>query len=119
MAVLEHPAPDVAALAAEERSPWQRMRIWATAHAVDDLYQGLVPATIPYFVLERGFSYSAAAGLALAATVGSAVPQLLVGWAADRRGLSWLSPVGLALAAIGFGLAGVVPGYAATWLLLL
>ncbi|WP_028065337.1 MFS transporter [Solirubrobacter soli] len=95
------------------------MRIWATAHAVDDLYQGLVPATVPYFVLERDFSYSAAAGLALAATVGSAVPQLLVGWIADKRGLSWLSPAGLALAAVGFGFAGVAHGYAAVWLLLL
>ncbi|MDA0166361.1 MFS transporter [Solirubrobacter ginsenosidimutans] len=116
MAVLELPEP---AVAPAPRSAWQRMRVWATAHAVDDLYQGLVPATVPYFVLERDFSYSAASGLALAATVGSAVPQLLVGWAADRRGLSWLSPVGLALAATGFGLAGLAPTYATIWLALL
>src|SRR4051812_11746333 len=36
------------------------MRVWATARAVDDRYQGLVPATVPYFVLERNFSYAAA-----------------------------------------------------------
>ena len=65
-------------LGADQRPPTgQRMRVWATAHAVDDLYQGLVPATVPYFVLERNFSYAAASGLALAATVGSAVPQPL------------------------------------------
>jgi FSR family fosmidomycin resistance protein-like MFS transporter len=116
MAVLELPEPTVTPAS---RSAWRRMRVWASAHAVDDLYQGLVPASVPYFVLERHFSYSAASGLALAATVGSAVPQLLVGWAADRRGLSWLSPVGLGLAAIGFGLAGLAPGYATVWLLLL
>src|SRR4051794_26932657 len=102
------------------RTDWQRMRIWGGAHAIDDLYQGLVPATVPYFVLGRGFSYAAASGLALAATVGSAVPQLLVGWVADRRTLRWMSPLGLVLAAAcGFGLAGVVPGYAAVWALLL
>jgi FSR family fosmidomycin resistance protein-like MFS transporter len=95
------------------------MRVWATAHAVDDLYQGLVPATVPYFVLERDFSYAAASGLALAATAGSAVPQLLIGWIADKRGLSWLSPAGLALAAVGFGFAGVAHSYLAVWLLLL
>ena len=109
----------MAVLALSPTSNWTRMRVWATAHAVDDLYQGLVPATVPYFVLERDFSYAAASGLALAATVGSAVPQLLVGWIADRRGLSWLSPAGLALAAIGFGLAGVAHSYVAVWLLLL
>jgi FSR family fosmidomycin resistance protein-like MFS transporter len=106
-------------VAIPQRTHWQRMRVWATAHAVDDLYQGLVPATVPYFVLERHFSYSAASGLALAATVGSAVPQLLVGWIADKKGLSWLSPAGLALAAVGFGLAGVAPTYATVWLSLL
>jgi MFS transporter, FSR family, fosmidomycin resistance protein len=101
------------------RSDWQRMRIWASAHAVDDLYQGLVPASVPYFVLERHFSYAAASGLALAATVGSAVPQLFVGWIADRRGVGWLSPLGLAVAATGFGLAGVAPTYLTVWLCLL
>src|SRR3954447_14946292 len=106
-------------VAVQQRTHWQRMRVWATAHAVDDLYQGLVPATVPYFVLERDFSYAAASGLALAATGGSAVPQLLVGWVADRRTLRWMSPLGLVLAAVGFGLAGVVSGYAAVWALLL
>lgn len=95
------------------------MRIWASAHAVDDLYQGLVPATVPYFVLERHFSYAAASGLALAATFGSALPQLLVGWIADRRAVRWMSPVGLALAAGGFGLAGLMQPYAAVFALLL
>jgi MFS transporter, FSR family, fosmidomycin resistance protein len=98
---------------------WQRMRIWASAHMIDDLYQGLVPATVPYFVLERHFSYAAASGLALAATFGSAVPQLLVGWIADRRAVRWMSPFGLALAACGFGLAGTMHAYAAVWALLL
>src|SRR6476661_8656902 len=98
---------------------WRQMRIWASAHAVDDLYQGLVPAAVPYFVLERHFSYAAASGLALAATFGSALPQLLVGWIADRRAVRWMSPLGLALAAAGFGLASAMHGYAAVWALLL
>jgi FSR family fosmidomycin resistance protein-like MFS transporter len=102
-----------------EQRAWTRMRVWATAHAVDDLYQGLVPATVPYFVLERNFSYAAASGLALAATVGSAVPQPLFGCMADRKRFSWLSPLGLVLAATGFGFAGMAHSYLAVWLLLL
>jgi FSR family fosmidomycin resistance protein-like MFS transporter len=35
------------------------MRLWATAHAIDDMYQGLVPASVPYFVLDRHYSYVA------------------------------------------------------------
>ncbi|MFI1913519.1 MFS transporter [Nocardia sp. NPDC020380] len=107
--------------AAVERveSAWNRMRHWAIAHAVDDFYQGLVPASIPFFVLERHYSYVGASGLALAATLGSALPQPLLGMLADRRRMPWMAPAGLALAGIGAGLAGLAPSYALVWMLLL
>ncbi len=95
------------------------MRVWFGAHAVDDLYQGLVPAAIPFFVLERHYSYAAASGLALAATVGSAVPQLLIGLIADRRPVRWMAPLGVACAGLGAGLAGLVTSYPAVFALLL
>jgi FSR family fosmidomycin resistance protein-like MFS transporter len=95
------------------------MRVWASAHAVDDFYQGLVPATVPYFVLERHFSYAAAASLAMAATLGSALPQLGIGVLADRRRLPWMSPLGMALAGTGAGLAGLAPDYPLVFGLLL
>jgi FSR family fosmidomycin resistance protein-like MFS transporter len=97
---------------------WKRMRVWFSAHAVDDLYQGIVPAAIPFFVLERHYSYAAASGLALAATVGSAVPQLLIGLIADRRPLRWMAPLGILLAGIGAGSAGLLHPYAAVFALL-
>ncbi|RNI21733.1 MFS transporter [Flexivirga caeni] len=95
------------------------MRIWATAHAVDDFFQGLVPAAIPYFVLERHFSYVQASGLALATTIGSALPQIVIGVLADRRRLPWMAPAGMSLAGIGAGLSGLVPSYPAVFGLLL
>lgn len=95
------------------------MRVWATAHAIDDFYQGLVPAAVPYFVLERHFSYVEASGLALAATLGSALPQILVGVLADRRRLPWLAPLGISLAGTGAGLSGLVPSYPLVFTLLL
>ncbi|RDI52853.1 MFS transporter [Nocardia mexicana] len=98
---------------------WKRMRHWVVAHAVDDFYQGLVPASIPFFVLERGYSYVAASGLALAATLGSSLPQPILGVVADRWKLLWLAPAGLALAGIGAGLAGLAPAYPLVWILLL
>jgi MFS transporter, FSR family, fosmidomycin resistance protein len=103
----------------ETRTNWQRMRLWASAHAVDDFYQGLVPAAVPYFVLERHFSYLGASGLALAATLGSALPQVAVGILADRRRLPWMAPLGVTLAGTGAGLAGLAPTYPLVFALLL
>ncbi|MFF2088154.1 MFS transporter [Nocardia sp. NPDC058176] len=101
------------------RSSAARMRYWVSSHAVTDFYQGLVPASIPFFVLERDYSYLAASGLALAATLGSALPQPVLGVLADRWRLLWLAPAGLAVAGIGAGLAGLAPSYPLVWLLLL
>jgi MFS transporter, FSR family, fosmidomycin resistance protein len=101
------------------RTNWQRMRVWASAHAVDDFYQGLVPAAVPYFVLERHFSYLGASGLAMAATLGSALPQIAVGLLADRRRLPWLAPLGITLAGTGAGLAGLARPYPLVFALLL
>ncbi len=98
---------------------WNRMRHWVLAHTVDDFYQGLIPASIPFFVLERGYSYVAASGLALAAALGSSLPQPLLGVLVDRRPLLWLAPAGLLVAGAGAGLAGLAPAYPMVWLLIL
>jgi hypothetical protein len=52
-------------------SPWRQVRLCAGAHAVDDVYQGLLLAAMPYFALQRHFSYVEAAGLVPVATLGS------------------------------------------------
>jgi FSR family fosmidomycin resistance protein-like MFS transporter len=104
---------------APEPGAWQRMRLWGLAHAVDDLYQGLVPALVPYFVLDRHYGYVAATGLTLASTIGSSVPQPFIGLAVDRFKLGWLAALGLAIAGLGLGLSGTVHAYPAVWCLIL
>ncbi|WP_232344587.1 MFS transporter [Actinoplanes awajinensis] len=100
--------------------PWRRMRLWGAAHAVDDLYQGLVPATLPYFVLDHHYSYVAISGLTLAAALGSSIPQPIIGVLVDRYRLDWLAAAGVALAGVAFGLSGLVGGwYPAVWTLIL
>jgi MFS transporter, FSR family, fosmidomycin resistance protein len=111
--------PGTAAEGKEDASPWRRMWLWALAHAVDDLYQGLVPACVPYFVLDRHYSYLAASGLTMAAALGSSVPQPLVGVLVDRRPLGGLAALGVAVAGLGVGLSGLVPSYALVWTLIL
>jgi FSR family fosmidomycin resistance protein-like MFS transporter len=98
---------------------WRRMRMWGLAHAVDDLYQGLVPAIVPYFVLDRHYGYVAASGLTLASTLGCSVPQPFIGLAVDRFKLGWLAGVGVALAGLGLALSGLAHAYPLVWCLIL
>lgn len=95
------------------------MRGWAVAHAAIDFFQGAIPAAVPYFVIDRHYSYLAASGLSLAATLGASIPQPLFGLLVDRRDRLWHVPCGIVLAAIGAGAAAATSLYAATWVLLL
>ena len=92
--------------------------LMSAAHLVDDLYQGVVPALLPFFVLERHYSYAAVAGLTLAATVLSSVAQPFFGWWTDRRPRRWMIPAGIVTAGIGVGLAGLWSSYLLTWTVL-
>ena len=92
--------------------------LMTSAHVVDDLYQGAVPALLPFLVQQRHYSYTAVAGLTLAATVLSSVAQPAFGWWADRGPRRWLIPVGFLTAASGIALAGFTPNYGLTWLVI-
>ncbi|MFC4241786.1 MFS transporter [Gryllotalpicola reticulitermitis] len=93
-------------------------KVWllSVGHAVDDLYQGAVPALIPFFVAARHWDYSTASGITVAATVLSALIQPAFGVITDRRRLPWLVPLGMALAGIGIALSGLSGSYAITLL---
>jgi MFS transporter, FSR family, fosmidomycin resistance protein len=94
----------------------RRLGLLTGTHAVNDLYQGLVPALLPFMVLERGYSYTAVSGLMLAATGLSSVVQPLFGLYADRHPRGWLVPVGFLAAALGVVLAGLSQSYLLTWI---
>lgn len=83
----------------------------SAAHLFDDLNQGVVPALLPFFIAERGFSIAAAGGLVLAANAASSVLQPIFGQLADRRSVPWLVPTGLLVAGLGVALAGLAPTY--------
>jgi len=87
----------------------------STAHVVDDVYQGAVPALLPFLVAERQYSYAAVAGLTLAATLLSSVTQPLFGWWTDRRPRPWMISLGMLVAAGGVAAAGLTSQYALTW----
>lgn len=83
----------------------------AVEHGVADFYQGVVPAIVPLLVLEQSYSLAQAGGIVMAATLLSSLAQPAIGALADRRAVPWLRATGLALAAAGIALTGVLPSY--------
>jgi MFS transporter, FSR family, fosmidomycin resistance protein len=80
-------------------------------HLAVDFASGSLPALLPFLTLEFDLSYTATAALMLALLVSSSLVQPLFGLWSDRRGALWLLPGGVALAALGTGLASVAPRY--------
>ena len=90
----------------------------SSAHVVDDAYQGVVPALLPFLVAERHYSYAAVSGLTLAATLLSSVAQPVFGWWTDRRPRRWMIPAGILMAATGVASVGLFSSYLVTWLVI-
>lgn len=81
-----------------------------------DVYQGAVAALVPFFVAERAYSYAAASGIVLAASLLSSVVQPLFGALTDKWAMPWLLPVSTLVGGAGVALAGVGGSYAVTLL---
>ncbi|MDI5903857.1 MFS transporter, partial [Streptomyces sp. 12257] len=83
-------------------------------HACVDVYQGAVAALVPFFVAERAYSYAAASGIVLAASLLSSVVQPLFGALTDRWEMPWLLPLSALTAGSGVALSGVFGSYPLT-----
>jgi FSR family fosmidomycin resistance protein-like MFS transporter len=88
--------------------------VLSAGHVASDLFQGAITALLPFFVAERGYSYTQVGALLLVASLGSALFQPLLGVMADRMRSGWMMPAGLGLAGVGFAAAGLAPSYAWT-----
>lgn len=93
--------------------------VLAAGHFGSDFFQGTVPALMPFLVHERGYSYTQVGALVLAASLGSAFLQPVLGTIADRIHGTWMMPTGLLLAFLGLLGAGLFESYAATAAVLL
>jgi len=93
-----------------------RLLLFGGTHAVDDLYQGAVPALLPFLAADRHYTYAGLTGITLAATCLSSGIQPAFGVLTDRQRRGWLIAVGLLVAGVGVGLAGLGNSYLLTWL---
>lgn len=88
----------------------------SVGHACVDVYQGAVAALVPFFVAERAYTYAAASGIVLAASLLSSVAQPFFGALTDRHAIPWLLPVSTVLGGVGVALSGITGSYALTLL---
>ena len=95
----------------------KRLAFLTSTHVVDDLYQGAVPALLPFFAIERHYSYAGLTGITLAATFLASVVQPGFGALTDKyRDLGWLVAAGLLVAGLGIGVSGLGDSYLITWM---
>ena len=87
------------------------MAALSSGHMAVDFAGGVLPALLPFLVTEWDLSYTYAGGLILASSLAASVVQPLFGFWSDRRGAVWLLPAGVAIGAIGMGLAALSPSY--------
>jgi FSR family fosmidomycin resistance protein-like MFS transporter len=87
----------------------------SAGHFLIDFCQGVVPALLPFLIVERRFSYTAAASLVFAISVTSSVVQPLFGQLADRLTLSWLLPLSVLLTGTGLALGVSAANFAMVW----
>ncbi|ATL31977.1 MFS transporter [Streptomyces formicae] len=90
------------------------LTLLSLGHACVDIYQGAVAALVPFFVAERAYTYAAASGIVLAASLLSSVVQPLFGALTDKWRMPWLLPVSTLIGGIGVAFAGVSDDYVVT-----
>ncbi|MFK0117692.1 MFS transporter [Streptomyces sp. NPDC090994] len=83
-------------------------------HACVDVYQGAVAALVPYFVAERAYTYAAASGVVLAASLLSSLVQPLFGALTDRWAMPWLLPLSVLAGGAGVAVGGIAGSYPLT-----
>jgi FSR family fosmidomycin resistance protein-like MFS transporter len=83
-------------------------------HAAVDLAAGALFALLPFLVAERDYTLAAVGTFALVANVTNGVCQPLFGIHGDRREARWVLPLGLVLAGVGIGVAGLTTRFPAT-----
>ncbi|UTI64696.1 MFS transporter [Paraconexibacter antarcticus] len=97
----------------------RQMTRLALAHALCDVYQGAVPALLPFLLTAHDWSYGTGSLLVLAATMSSSIVQPLFGHLSDRRPAPWLMPAGFVVAAAGLAVVGLLGSPVAAFLAVL
>jgi MFS transporter, FSR family, fosmidomycin resistance protein len=85
--------------------------VLSLGHLVVDIYQGALPAILPFLKVKLSLSYTMTGVIMMAANVTSSVIQPLFGYLSDKKEKAFLLPLGCLFAGIGFALLSVPDNY--------
>jgi len=78
---------------------------------VVDLYQGALPAILPFLKDNLGLTYTLAGVVLIVANLTSSVIQPIFGLLSDKKEKAFLLPLGALLAGVGFSLLPLTGSY--------
>jgi FSR family fosmidomycin resistance protein-like MFS transporter len=84
----------------------------AMGHCMTDIYQGALPAALPFLKDKLGLTYTSAGMILIASNLASSVVQPLFGFYSDRKEKPLLLPIGCLCAGFGFSLLAFPSSYA-------
>ena len=109
--------PIAAAPAVDRSKPnYRLLGLLALGHLVIDTNQGSLPALLPHIKTVLGLTFTATGVIVLMSNITSSLIQPFFGFLADKTARRWLLPLSVLLSAVGIGLTGVAPSYAAVLL---
>src|SRR5512142_878857 len=88
-------------------------------HLVTDIYQGALPALLPFLKARLSLSYALAGAILMAATFASSIMQPVFGYLSDQREKILLLPLGCLAAGVGLSLLSTPSRYAPVLLLVM
>ena len=91
--------------------------ILSLGHLTVDIYQGALPATLPFIKDKLDLSYALAGLILVAANMASSILQPVFGYLSDRKAMPMLLPMGLLAAGTGFSMI-MIPAHFALVLFL-
>lgn len=83
----------------------------SSGHMVVDIYQGALPAILPFVKENLGLSYTITGTILIVANIASSVVQPLFGFLSDKKEKAFLLPLGAFLAGAGFSTLPVTRSY--------
>lgn len=87
--------------------------ILSLGHLVTDIYQGALPATLPFLKEKLDLTYAMTGSILMISNFTSSILQPLFGFYSDRKEKAILLPLGLLAAGIGFALLALPSSFGA------